>query len=55
MDNQKKETNMEEFQKACEPLFEYLKNNHHPHMTVIITFNTAELVEGVRFYNKEQN
>lgn len=39
-------TETEEFEKAATPLMLYLANNHHPHMTVIVTATTAELVEG---------
>jgi len=37
---------MVEFEKAAKPLMLYLANNHHPHMTVIVTATSAELVEG---------
>lgn len=37
---------MREFLEAARPLIKYLAENHHPHMTVIVTANTAELVEG---------
>ncbi len=39
---------MKELKKACEPLLELLNNpEHHPHMKVIITATSIELVEGV--------
>ena len=32
---------------AAEPLLRYLAENHHPHVTVIVTCTSAELLEGV--------
>ena len=36
-----------EFEQICEPLMAWLSANVHPHMTVIVTYDSAELVEGV--------
>lgn len=38
--------NKEEFEKLAKPLNKWLQKNGHPHMTIIITFDSAELVEG---------
>ena len=39
---------MKELKKACKPLLKLLNNSeHHPHMKVIITATSIELVEGV--------
>lgn len=37
----------EELRKASEPLLKYLEENHHPHVTVIVTQNSVELLEGI--------
>jgi len=34
------------FEKACRPLIKYLCENHHPHVSVIVTPTGAELLEG---------
>lgn len=44
MDNKEK---LEEFEKLTKPLNEWLQKNGHPHQQIIITFDSAELVEGV--------
>jgi hypothetical protein len=36
-----------EFVKLAEPVMKYLCENYHPHVTIIITGNSAELVEGL--------
>lgn len=36
-----------EFEEAAKPLIEFLNNNCHPHVTVIVETNRAELSEGV--------
>ena len=33
--------------KAAEPLIKYLCENYHPHVTVIITPTSIELLEGI--------
>jgi hypothetical protein len=35
-----------EFEKAAKPLIEWLNENCHPHMKVIVDHTHAELVEG---------
>lgn len=36
------------FKEACLPLIKYLCENHHPHVTVIVTPVGAELLEGIK-------
>ena len=36
-----------EFIIASRPLIKYLAENHHPHVTAIITGNSVQLVEGM--------
>ena len=33
------------FEKAAKPLIQYLAENHHPHVTVIVACNGAEILE----------
>lgn len=42
----------ERFEKAVKPLMEFLLENHHPHVSVIVTSTTAELVEGLMTYTE---
>lgn len=35
-----------DFEKAAAPLIKYLCENHHPHVTIIVTPTGAELLEG---------
>lgn len=35
------------FEESVKPLMKWLCENSHPHTTVIVTGNTAELVEGI--------
>jgi hypothetical protein len=44
---------MRAFVKAAEPLMKYLAS-HHPHMSVIVTVNNAELVEGLMIHNTQK-
>ena len=44
MDDKEK---LEEFQKLTKPLNDWLQKNGHPHQRIIISFDGAELVEGV--------
>jgi hypothetical protein len=37
----------EAFKQAALPLIKYLCENHHPHVTVIVTPTNAELLEGL--------
>ncbi len=36
------------FKEAAIPLIKYLCENHHPHVSVIVTPTTAELLEGIK-------
>lgn len=47
-DIKKEETENNSFENVVRPVLQYLCENHHPHVTVIITPTTAELVEGVK-------
>lgn len=42
------------FKDACNPLIKWLCENQHPHTTVILTSNKAELVEGLECYNTDE-
>lgn len=35
------------FAELCKPVGDWLRENHHPHTKIIITPNSAELVEGI--------
>lgn len=35
-----------DFEQATRPLIKWLNENHHPHMTIIVHSNGAELLEG---------
>lgn len=41
------EDQREQFEKAVRPIMEFLNNNCHPHVTVVIDGTHAELSEGV--------
>jgi alkaline phosphatase len=45
---------IEEFDKASKPLIEYLAKNHHPHMTVIVTSDSSEIMEGKRRFKTDE-
>lgn len=36
----------DELKEAATPLIKYLNENHHPHVTVIVTSTSVELLEG---------
>lgn len=36
---------IQQFEEAAKPLIKLLAENHHPHVTVIVTSNSAEIVE----------
>lgn len=38
---------VQELEEAAKPLAAFLRENCHPHMTVIVTGESAELVEGL--------
>jgi len=42
----KKITPVTEFEDVVRPVIKYLCENHHPHVTVIVTPTNAELLEG---------
>jgi hypothetical protein len=42
------------FDKAAEPLIKWLNDNCHPHVTVIVTSDSAELLEGVYFHKTDE-
>lgn len=42
-------TEEQEFARAVRPLIDYLNEKHHPHVSVIVTNKSAELVEGLRY------
>ena len=44
---QKSKDKLNELATAVEPLMQYLAENHHPHVTAIVTSAGAELVEGI--------
>ena len=35
----------EEFEKVARPMMKYLGENHHPHVTVVIDYGKAEILE----------
>lgn len=37
---------MNEFRELAKPLVEWLRNNYHPHATIIIGYDFAEVLEG---------
>lgn len=44
----------EEFEEVVKPLMKWLCENTHPHTTVIVTGNVAELVEGCMVVNTDE-
>ena len=44
----------EEFEEVVKPLMKWLCENTHPHTTVIVTGNVAELVEGSMVVNTNE-
>ncbi len=45
------EKQRQEFEKLARPMIEWLNNNCHPHCSVNITQDSAELLEGVCVVN----
>jgi len=43
----------EEFEKLSRPLIKFLNENFHPHMTIIITPGSAEILEGVSSFSTD--
>ena len=46
--------NLEEFQKLTKPLIKYLNDNWHPHATIIVSANHAELVTGEMAFSTDE-
>lgn len=42
------------FEEAAKPLMKYLCENHHPHVTVIVTGNICELLEGQKVFKTNE-
>lgn len=40
------------FEDAAKPLIKWLCENHHPHVTAIVTCTNAELLEGIKSTGK---
>ena len=45
MNEKTPEQKMDEFKEAARPLIKYLSDNHHPHVSAIITGTSIELLE----------
>jgi len=45
----------QEFYQLCEPLMQWLNDNCHPHVKVVLDSVTAELVEGLTSHRLEAN
>jgi len=46
--------NCKSFEDAVNPVMKWLAQNHHPHTTIIVEGNRAELVEGVECVNTDE-
>lgn len=44
----------EKLEEAMKPLMKYLAENHHPHVTAIVTANKAEILEGIGVVNTDE-
>jgi len=42
------------FEEVVAPLMKYLADHYHPHVTVIVTSTTAEMVEGLKSFNTNE-
>ena len=40
-------TILKDIKEASDPLIKYLNDNHHPHVTAIVTTSSVELLEGI--------
>lgn len=50
-----KENLIKEFEKLSQPLIDFIKENYHPHCTIVINSYHAELLEGlIGFQNKKE-
>lgn len=47
-----KDQPVDPFRAAADPLIKYLCENHHPHVTAIVTGTGAELMEGLKSTGK---
>jgi len=41
---------VDEFQELAKPLIQYLNDNYHPHATIIINCDSAEVLTGVKSF-----
>ena len=46
--------NVDDMLEAAKPLIKYIAENYHPHVTVIVTNNSVELLEGVMQANTDE-
>lgn len=49
------ELNENKFEELARPMVKYLCENYHPHVTVIITPTSAELLEGLKTINRVED
>lgn len=50
-----KEELIQKFEELAQPLIDFINENYHPHATIIIDCNHAELLEGLMgFPNKKE-
>ena len=47
---EKREEKLLELKNAAKPLLELINSKYHPHVTIIITSDTVEVLEGVIAY-----
>jgi hypothetical protein len=45
---------MDEFEEIAKPLIEFIRKNYHPHVTVIVTNEYAEILEGIKVVKPEK-
>ena len=45
----------EEFKELVDPVIKWINENYHPHVTIVITPNTAELLEGTIGYTTAEH
>ena len=48
MEKEQTQAGLTDLEKAARPLIKYLNENHHPHVTVIVKNDRAELFEGLK-------
>lgn len=44
----------EEFERLAKPLIEFLNNNYHPHVSIIITTDSAEILSGEMAFQTDE-